>query len=120
MNNKIFVGGINWKTNEDGLEKVFTDIGQIVSVKIVYDRDTGRSRGFGFVEFSNADEADNAVKKCDGMEFEGRTIKVSIAKERPRGNSGRGNRGRGSGGRFQGGHGGGHGGMDQGGGGNRW
>lgn len=99
MSNKIFVGGINWKTNEEALENKFAEIGQVTSVKIVYDRDTGRSRGFGFVEYATSEEAGEAVSKLDGVEFEGRNIKVSIAKER----SERGGRGGGGGRNFGGG-----------------
>ena len=116
MSNKIFVGGINWNTNEEALENKFAEIGQVTSVKLVYDRETGRSRGFGFVEYATPEEAGEAVSKLDGVEFEGRNIKVSIAKERNE----RGGRGGGSGGRNFGGGGGNRNYGGGGGGGNRW
>ena len=95
MSNKVFVGGLSWNTKEDTLEGLFAEVGEISSVKTIYDRETGRSRGFGFVEFSSENDALTAVEKLDGAELDGRNLKVSIAQERkPRTdrNSGNNNR----------------------------
>jgi cold-inducible RNA-binding protein len=83
MSKKLFVGGLSWNTSEDGLKTAFTRFGSISEVKIITDRETGRSRGFGFVTFEQGDEAMNAVGEMDGTELDGRTIKVSEAQERP-------------------------------------
>ena len=82
MSNKVFVGGLSWNTKEPGLEMVFNEIGEVSSVKIITDRETGRSRGFGFVEFTSEEDAAAAVEKLDGIELDGRSLKVSIAQER--------------------------------------
>lgn len=82
MSNKVFVGGLSWNTSEHGLENFFSEVGSISSVKIITDRDTGRSRGFGFVEFTTNNEAADAVEKFDGAELDGRSLKVNIAQER--------------------------------------
>ena len=82
MSRKVFVGGLSWNTKEHGLEMVFSEIGEVSSVKIITDRETGRSRGFGFVEFTSEDDANTAVERLDGIELDGRTLKVSIAQER--------------------------------------
>lgn len=87
MSNKVFVGGLSWGTKENGLEMMFSELGEVVSVKIITDRETGRSRGFGFVEYANSEDAASAVEKLDGIELDGRSLKVSIAQERaPRNN----------------------------------
>lgn len=101
MSNKVFVGGLSWSTKEETLDNLFNEIGEVSSVKIITDRETGRSRGFGFVEFTNKDDANLAVEKLDGTELDGRNLKVSIAQERaPRGDKyGSGSKG-GSGGGY--------------------
>jgi len=99
---KLFVGGISWDTTDEGLEAAFSPFGNVVSAKIIKDRDTGRSRGFGFVEFDDAESASSAMQNLDGTELDGRNIKVAEAQERSsRGGGGnRGdNRGGGRGGR---------------------
>jgi cold-inducible RNA-binding protein len=80
MNNKLFVGSIPWKTTEDDLRATFAEFGTVVSARIITDKFTGKSRGFGFVEMSNDDEAQAAVSGMDGKEFQGRPIAVSIAR----------------------------------------
>ena len=77
---KLFVGGLSFSTSNDRLREVFAAVGSVESAAVVTDRDTGRSRGFGFVEMATAEEAEAAVKKFNGQEMDGRTLKVEIAK----------------------------------------
>jgi RNA recognition motif-containing protein len=100
MSKKIFVGGLAWTTNSDGLNAAFASYGEISEAIVITDRDTGRSRGFGFVTF-NDDEAAQRAVELNGTELDGRTIRVDVATEK-RGGSGGG----GGGGRFGGGGGG--------------
>ena len=95
MGNKIFVGGLNWDATEDDLRESFGESGAISDAVIVKDRDTGRSRGFGFVTYSSDEEAKAAVEKFDGQDFMGRKLTVNVA--RPREDRGDGG-GRGGGG----------------------
>jgi RNA recognition motif-containing protein len=98
MGNKIFVGGLNWDATDDDLRETFGECGAITDAVIVNDRDTGRSRGFGFVTYSSDEEAKAAVEKFDGQDFMGRKLTVNEARQREdRGNGGGG--GRGGGGR---------------------
>ena len=80
--NKVFVGGLAWATTEDTLREVFSQAGNVTYVKVATDRDTGRSRGFGFVEFENDEEAQTAIDMFDGQEVDGRTVGVNVAKPR--------------------------------------
>jgi cold-inducible RNA-binding protein len=96
---KLFVGGLAWKTNDAGLRQAFERFGEIAEAKVILDRDTGRSRGFGFVTFSNDDEANTAVTEMDGATLEGRTIKVNEAEAKGPPRGGRGGGGGGGGGR---------------------
>ena len=82
MSNKLYLGNIAWALDEARLEGVFADFGGVQSVKIIKDRDTGRSKGFGFVEMASGDEAQTAIENLDGKEIEGRQLRVNIAKER--------------------------------------
>jgi len=82
MSKKLFVGGLSWGTTDDTLRQGFERFGAVVEAKVVTDRDTGRSRGFGFVQFQDDAHADEAVKEMDGSTFESRTINVSEARER--------------------------------------
>lgn len=79
---KLYVGNISWTATEEGLKKFFSDYGDVKSARIVIDRDTNRSKGFGFVEMANSDDALTARDALDGVEYEGRPLKVSEAKER--------------------------------------
>lgn len=79
---KLFVGGLSWDTGNDALQAAFAKFGQIVEAAVVLDRDTGRSRGFGFVTFENALEASEAAKQMNGAELDGRTLKVNLADRR--------------------------------------
>lgn len=87
MATKLFVGSLAWGVTDDQLKDFFTSAGTVVSAKVIVDRDTNRSKGFGFVEMSSDDEAKAAVETLDGKELEGRAINVSEARpreERPR------------------------------------
>ena len=95
----IFVGNMSYQATEEEIRALFEPFGDIESVKIITDRDTGRSRGFGFVEMPNDDEARAAIAGLDGREIEGRSIKVNESRPKPdRGGGGRGGGGRDSGG----------------------
>jgi cold-inducible RNA-binding protein len=98
MSQKLFVGGLSWGTSESELRTAFEEFGEVTYAKVVTDRDTGRSRGFGFVEYNSRDEADNARQQMDGAFLDGRTIRVDDAQERQGG--GGGGRGGGGGGRW--------------------
>ena len=82
MSKRLFVGGLAWATTEDSLRDLFSEIGDVEDLIIMKDRDSGRSRGFGFVTMSNDDESKSAIEQIDGKEFEGRTIHVNEARER--------------------------------------
>ncbi len=91
MGNKLYVGNLPFSANEDSLKDLFSACGTIGSTKIITDRDTGRSKGFAFVEMGNDEEAEAVITKFDGHDLDGRQMKVSIAKpqpERERGGSG--------------------------------
>jgi RNA recognition motif-containing protein len=102
MGNRLFIGGLSWDTDDNGLRTAFEAFGDLEDVKVITDRDTGRSRGFGFVTFASADDARKAMEQMDGKQLDGRTIKVNEAQER----QGGGGRGGGGGGRGGGGGGG--------------
>ncbi|WP_374164337.1 RNA recognition motif domain-containing protein [Arcticibacter sp. MXS-1] len=90
---KIFIKGLPLQVEESELREVFGDFGQVRSLRIIKDRETGQSRGFGFVEMPNAEEAKEAIRNMNGGDYYGNTIFVAEAKEdRPEGNGG-GNRG---------------------------
>jgi len=80
MAHKLFVGGLSFSTSNDRLREVFSEAGQVESAVVVTDRDTGRSRGFGFVEMATAEEADQAVARLNGRELDGRSLKVEKSK----------------------------------------
>ncbi len=83
MNNrKLFVGSLPWAVDDQKLGEIFSQAGNVVSAQVVKDRETGRSRGFGFVEMSTDEEAQNAVKNLNGLDIEGRKIVVNIARPR--------------------------------------
>lgn len=114
MTKKLFVGGLSFNTTDDGLREGFERFGEVTEAKVIMDRDTGRSRGFGFVTFVEESAAQNAMAEMNGVDFEGRTIKVNEAEEKSRG-GGRGGFGGGGRGGDRGGRGG-----DRGGRGGRW
>ncbi len=84
MGNKLFVGGVSWNTTDESLREAFEKFGEVTDAVIITDRETGRSRGFGFVTFQEASDAEKAVREMDGTELDGRTIRVNEAKERER------------------------------------
>ena len=93
MSTRLFVGNLSFETNELELRDVFGQLGEIVEVKVVTDRDTGRSRGFAFVEMSDAGAADRAISELNGRDLAGRAIRVSQAESREtRGRSSKGGR----------------------------
>jgi RNA recognition motif-containing protein len=98
----IFVGNLNFNTSEDELRQMFEAHGQVDRVSIMTDRETGRSRGFGFVEMANAEEAERAIAALNGMQLGGRTLNVNEARPKPERTGGGGggrDRERGGGGR---------------------
>ncbi len=84
MSTNIYVGNLAFSTDSAALQQIFADHGEVTSAQVVEDRDTGRSRGFGFVEMSSADEAQKAISTIDGSTVDGRQLTVNIAKERSR------------------------------------
>ncbi|MFQ5897017.1 MAG: RNA recognition motif domain-containing protein [Candidatus Methylomirabilia bacterium] len=80
MAHKLFVGGLSFSTSSDRLREIFSTVGNVETATVVTDRDTGRSRGFGFVEMETAEEAQQAVSRFNGQELDGRQIKVELAK----------------------------------------
>jgi nucleolin len=82
VSTKLFVGSLPWSVDDDALRETFEGHGNVVSAKIVKDRDTGRSRGFGFVEMENSSDAQNAIKALNESELKGRNIVVNEAKSR--------------------------------------
>jgi RNA recognition motif-containing protein len=84
MAKKLYVGNLSYKTSEDGLKNFFAGFGTVESVKIISDRDSGNSKGFGFVEMSNDEEAQAAIAGANGQDFDGRKLKVNEAIEKPR------------------------------------
>jgi cold-inducible RNA-binding protein len=108
MSNKLYVGNLSFRVTSEDLQEHFATAGAVESANVVYDRETGRSRGFGFVEMADEDSANAAIAQFNGQEYDGRNIVVNEA--RPREDRGGG----GGGGRRGGGGGGGYGG------GNRW
>ena len=82
MGKKIFVGNLSFDTTSADLESLFSQMGTCESASVITDRETGRSRGFGFVEMSSASEAGKAISELNGREIGGRQINVSEAKER--------------------------------------
>ncbi|KAI3913812.1 hypothetical protein MKW92_051317, partial [Papaver armeniacum] len=85
---RCFVGGLAWATDDQGLEKAFSTYGEILDSKIINDRETGRSRGFGFVTFANEQAMKDAIEGMNGQELDGRTITVNEAQSRSGGGGG--------------------------------
>jgi RNA recognition motif-containing protein len=78
----LYVSNLGFQTSDNDLRKLFEAFGQVSSAKVITDRETGRSRGFGFVEMDNNTDANSAMTKLNGKEVDGRTLSVSVAKER--------------------------------------
>lgn len=79
----MYVSNLSFHTSDDDLKKLFEQYGAVSSAKVIADRETGRSRGFGFVEMGSDDEAKEAIKGLNNKEVEGRAMSVSVAKEKP-------------------------------------
>lgn len=79
---KLFVGGLSWGTSNEELSKAFEVFGEVLEAKVIKDRDTGRSRGFGFVTFAQEDDANRAMQNLNGTMLDDRTIRVNMAQER--------------------------------------
>ncbi len=108
---KLYVGNLSFNTNDAGLRSAFEQFGAVASAQVVTDRDTGRSRGFGFIEMPNDGEAQAAIQGMNGKSLDGRDLTVNEAKPRePRAGGFGGGGGRGGGGGGRGGFGGGRGG----------
>ena len=82
MNTKLYVGNLDWGTTSDQLKELFAKAGEVVDAVVIMDRQTGRSRGFGFVEFADEKSAEAVVKEFSGKEFNGRELVVNEARER--------------------------------------
>lgn len=82
MSKKLYVGGLSWNTDESNLRSTFEQYGELDEVKVISDRDTGRSRGFGFVTFADGEQAQQAISAMNQTELDGRTITVNEARDR--------------------------------------
>jgi cold-inducible RNA-binding protein len=89
MAQKLFVGGLPFATSNEQLRSLFADCGEVVSATVVTDRDTGRSRGFGFVEMATPESAEEAINRYNGRDYEGRRLQVEKAKSPSTGGGGR-------------------------------
>jgi RNA recognition motif-containing protein len=117
LGKKLYVGSLSYSTSEDAIQQLFAQAGQVDSVRIITDRDTGRPKGFGFVEMGTDAEAQQAIRLFNGVELDGRTIIVNEARpQEARGGGGGGGGYGGGGGGGRGGYGGGGGGGGRGGG----
>ncbi len=93
MSNKLFVGNLNYRTTDETLYEAFSAVGNVESATVITDRETGRSRGFGFVEMASENEAQEAIQQLDNTELDGRTIRVATANPRPDSRGGGGSSG---------------------------
>ncbi|KAK1308745.1 hypothetical protein QJS10_CPA09g02069 [Acorus calamus] len=82
--NRLYVGNLSWGVDDEALQTLFNEQGKVLDCKVVYDRETGRSRGFGFVTYSSSEEVNNAISSLDGAELDGRSIRVTVAESRQR------------------------------------
>ena len=90
MNNKLFVGNLSYRTTDAELQELFAQYGTVVSVAIPQDRETGRPRGFAFVEMGSQADAEAAIKALNGRDVDGRALAVSISQPKPKGGEGGG------------------------------
>lgn len=97
MSKKLFVGGLSWDTTDDGLREAFSRFGSVIEAKVVTDRETGRSRGFGFVGYQDPAHGATAQQAMDGASLDGRSIRVNAAEDK---SGGAGNRSGGGGNRY--------------------
>lgn len=82
MNTKLFIGNLDFTTSSSDLERVFGEHGRVISALVISDRETGNSRGFGFVEYASGDDAERAIGSLNGSDLRGRAMQVSVARER--------------------------------------
>jgi RNA recognition motif-containing protein len=82
MNNRLYVGNLSFDATQEDLRQLFSEVGEVVDLKVIEDRDTGRSRGFAFVTMATPELAKEAIAKLDGQEVGGRPLRVNIAEER--------------------------------------
>ena len=101
MSKKLYVGNLTYDTTEDQLAELFGEYGEVVSAQIIIDRDTNRSKGFGFIEMSSDSEAEAAIQALNGKEHDGRALTVNEARPRTDGGGSRGGFGGGGGGGFR-------------------
>jgi RNA recognition motif-containing protein len=80
MSKKLYVGNLPYSVNDQKLNEIFSAVGEVTSAKVITDYDSGRSKGFGFVEMANDDDAKKAITQLDGKDFDGRAIKVNEAR----------------------------------------
>lgn len=92
--NKVYVGNLPWSATQEDLQHLFGQAGTVTEVKIIMDRDTGKSKGFAFITFEADDHATRAISEFDTYEFQGRPLRVSIAENKPRDNRDGGGKGR--------------------------
>jgi cold-inducible RNA-binding protein len=104
----LFVAGLPFSVSDQELKEIFEEYGEVSSAKVILDRETGKSRGFGFVDMPGKEDSEKALKALDGADLEGRTLAVKVAEERKSGGGGGGYRGGGGGGGYRGGGGGGN------------
>lgn len=81
---RLYIGNLPYSMTDEGLEEAFAPHGELTSARVIIDRETGRSRGFGFVEYSNDDQGKAAMQAMDGLEVDGRPLRVNEAHERER------------------------------------
>jgi len=103
MSNKLYVGNLSFRVTSEDLQEYFGSAGAVESANVVFDRETGRSRGFGFVEMADEDSANNAIAQFNGQEYDGRNIVVNEARPRDSNGGGGGGRGGRGGGGYNGG-----------------
>jgi RNA recognition motif-containing protein len=84
MSTNLYVGNLTFNTSSSELEALFAQHGSVTKAQVITDRDTGRSRGFGFVEMGSAEDAQKAISSLDGKDLDGRSLTVNLAKERSR------------------------------------
>jgi RNA recognition motif-containing protein len=84
MSTNLYVGNLSFQTSTSQLESLFADFGEVTSAQVITDRETGRSRGFGFVEMKTSDQASSAISGLNGKEIDGRELSVNVAKPRSR------------------------------------
>ena len=84
MSNKVFVGNLDFGTSDQDLRELFSEVGEVLDVHVPTDRNTGRPRGFAFVQFATQEQASQAVEVMSGREVSGRTLRLDIAEDRPR------------------------------------